>query len=126
MGIFGFGKKKKDTAANLPASETTENQALDQNLNNEAQYGGIYNLWLLFREKAAMPRRQELFEKLRTRFGNVDTVSDSDGIMSFAIYKYSVTYENGQTAPAQLMLFGCNPAEPSKIADDIARSQFWE
>lgn len=97
---------------------------LQQDLNEEAKHSGVYIMWLLFQEQAAMPSAALLEEKLRARFGGVDVVAQDKGVCSFALQKYPVTYEDGKQVPAQLLLTECAPVS-RPLGNPIARTQFW-
>lgn len=97
---------------------------LQQDLSEEAGLSAVYMMWLLFRKQAAMPPAEVVAEKLRARFGGVDTLARESGVYSFALQKYPVGYEGGKQMPAQLMLTECAPVK-RPFGDAIARTQFW-
>lgn len=117
-------------------ADSMEKQTLKQERDQKAKREGVYHIWLLFREMVPMPSQEAVLEKLRSHFGEVNALSEAVSdtksaldkleLMSFAVPKYSVTYQDGKTMPVQVMLVECHPVEELKIADDMARTQFWD
>ena len=98
---------------------------LRQDLSEEAQYSGVYIMWLLFHEKCDVPQTSVIHEKLKERFGDVDVVSGDSGMHSFALLSHLVTYEDGKEAASMVMMTDCDEIEKPH-GDDIARTQFWD
>jgi hypothetical protein len=101
-----------------------KNKVLNQDLNIEANFSGVYNITLLFQKKIEPLAYNVLFDKLKEKFGDVDVVSKSE-LSSFALKEHCVEYKEGKRFPSQLLITECNPVnEP--LGDDIARTQFWD
>lgn len=105
--------------------EPAKEPELHQDLSQEAKHSGVYCIWLLFREKAAMPSLEETLVKLRGHFGEVDVVSGDNGVHMFALPAHPVTYEGGRQVPSQVMITECGPKK-GDLADAVARTQFWD
>ena len=104
--------------------ETPDNgKVFKQDLSQEAKFSGVYAISLLFREKCGKPSTDALLEKLKTKFGGVDLVSDS-ALSAFALTEHLVTYNEGQRVPSQLLITECAPVK-KPFGDAIARTQFW-
>lgn len=101
-----------------------DENALKQDLTEQAHYSGVYMIWLLFQEKAENPSLSALTDKLSQKFGKVDVVSGEGGLRSFALTEHLVTYKNGGQAPSQVMLSECSEIK-KPFGDAIARTQFW-
>ena len=94
-------------------------------MSENAEYNGIYMMWLLFQDKCEMPTRAEVLEKLTACFGKVDVVSSDSEIGIYGLCSHMVTYEDNKKVPSQLMITGLNEInEPH--GDTIARTQFWD
>jgi len=72
--------KSEDADQNKP-SVNSEGSILKQDTSEKAQYSGVYMMWLMFQEKVPMPATPVLVDRLKARFGGVDVVSDTSGIV---------------------------------------------
>lgn len=100
------------------------NETLKQDLNQEAEYSGVYNITLLFQNKIDMPEYNIFLNKLIEKFNAVDIVSKSK-LFAFALSKHCVEYKDGEKVPSQLLITQCDPVK-KPIADNIFRTQFWD
>jgi hypothetical protein len=100
-------------------------KSLTQDLTQEAQFSGVYNLTLLFQKKSKGPSDKVLLEKLKEKFGGVDVVMAESLLSSFALTDHWVEYEGGQKVPSQLIITECSPVK-EPLGDAIARTQFWD
>ena len=116
-------KAPKNQEANQPVNG--ENSILKQDLSEKAKYSGVYVMRLLFKEKVSRPASPALTDRLKARFGGIDVVSDTSGLVSFALTDHLVTYKDDKKVPSQLMLVECNPVQ-EPIGDAINRTQFWD
>lgn len=84
-------------------------------------------LWiqLLFEQQPQRPETEVIRAALAERFGEVDTVTDSD-LCSFAVRKYPVQYSDA-TLPAQVLMAPATAFEGGSIQiGDFERSQIWD
>ncbi|MCM1091253.1 MAG: DUF4261 domain-containing protein [Butyrivibrio sp.] len=101
-----------------------EEKVLQQDLSQRQQTGGICPIKLLFREKTAMPPKEDMLTVMRKHLGEVECFSYDERMACFNPMKYKVKFKQGEM-PAQLMLTAS--AEPkNNHVDEIVRSQMWD
>lgn len=98
-------------------------QVLKQDLDEKSEFQRLFQMYLLFDEKAERPDAATIRNALEAHCGQVDTVSGDDALSSFAVDAYKVTYENGEL-PAQVMMADMTPFQPETITE-MERTQFW-
>lgn len=99
-------------------------KVLQQDLNQRQKAGGICPIHLLFREKLAMPPKEDMLALMRKRLGEVECFSYDGRMASFNPMKYKIKFEQGEM-PAQLMLTECVETKDWHM-DDVERSQMWD
>lgn len=115
MGLFGFGKKKD-----------RQEEPIKQDLKEPGEFQSLLTMQLLFREKGDRPSVEQIKAALTEAMGEVDVVADVDhSLSSFAIKRYPVVYDGGQSVPAQVLLTDFAPFDSGKV-DAIQRSQLWD
>lgn len=95
-----------------------------QNLKEKGEFRNVYFMHLLFAGEPQRPDLETIQKALKERFGEVDVVSPSPQLTSFAVKKYPVTYTDG-TVPAQVVMTEVREFEQDSI-DSFARSQLWD
>ena len=110
MGLLDKFKKKK---------------VLQQDLSQkEGHTGQIFMMYLLMKDKCAMPEKDMMTSVMEKHLGEVDCFSHDKGVAGFAVKKYEAQFKEGAVNP-QLMVMDCIKADKLKL-DDIARSQMWD
>ncbi len=95
-----------------------------QNRQEKGEFQNVYFMRLLFADKPLRPDLETIKKALEERCGEVDVVSPSSQLTSFAVKKYPVTYEDG-TVPAQVLMTEVQEFKQDSI-DAFARSQLWD
>lgn len=95
-----------------------------QNLKEKAEFRNVYYIHLLFTREPQRPDLETIRKALEKRCGEVDVVSRSSQLSSFAVKKYPVTYKD-DTVPAQVLMTEVREFEQDSI-DSFARSQLWD
>ncbi len=124
MGLFGFGKKKDQQEE--PKTKEVQEEPIKQNLEEKGEFQSLLTIQLLFREKGIRPSVEQIKAALTEAMGEVEVVADLDhSLSSFAVKRYPVEYDNGQSVPAQVLMADFNPFDSGKV-DAIQRSQLWD
>ncbi|MED4954563.1 DUF4261 domain-containing protein [Paenibacillus macerans] len=98
-------------------------RVLQQNLDEKSEFQRLFQMYLLFEEKAERPNAEAVRNALETRCGKTDIVSAADALSAFAVEAYKVAYKEGEL-PAQVMMADVTPFQQETITD-LERTQFW-
>ncbi len=112
MGLFKKKEKKADT------------EDFTQDLNEKAEYQNLYMIHLLFEEKPVKPDVETIQKAVIEKFGDVDVVSDSPQLTSFAVKKYLSHFKDA-SLPPQIIMAEVHEFDQESI-DGFSRSQLWE
>ncbi|WP_235847698.1 DUF4261 domain-containing protein [Paenibacillus tuaregi] len=103
--------------------EMESERVLKQNLDEKSEFQRLFQMYLLFEEKAERPNTEAIRNVLETQCGKTDTVSADNVLSLFAVEAYKVTYQEGEL-PAQVMMADVTDFQPETITD-LERTQFW-
>lgn len=98
-------------------------ESFEQNLNDKAEYGGIFSIQLLFKDSVGMPKKEDILSKLQKHVGNIDCITYNENLAGFACLEHIVHFEDGK-APAQLILTACKEFSCDSIGE-FEKSQMW-
>lgn len=101
-----------------------EKKVLQQDLSQRQQAGGVCPIHFLFREKVAMPPKEDMLTVMRKHLGEVECFSYDEKMAGFNPMKYKVKFEQGEM-PAQLMITEGVETKNYHM-DEVMRSQMWD
>lgn len=105
---------------------------LKQDLSQKAEFAHMFMIYLLFEEKPEPPDAETVRRAAEEKFGgaepivtpSVEMVSKQQELMSFAVKKYTVHFQDADLPP-QVMLAQGLEFDGSKVGV-MERSQFWD
>lgn len=95
-----------------------------QDLSEKEKESVMYFMWLLFENEPTRPAVKDIHNSLIEKFGEVDVVSDSNELSSFAIKKYISEFKDAKI-PTQLVMGDVTCFEQDTISD-FERAQLWD
>lgn len=99
------------------------NKVFNQDLSNEAEFENVYRMHLLFEDKPTKPKPSVIKDALDRKFGECHSISNNEGLTSFAINKYSVEYKEGKMPP-QVVMAEIHDFNGESISE-FDRQQLW-
>lgn len=104
--------------------ETDMSEVLKQDLSQEADSPDLFMIELLFEDKPALLEPEMVKAAAEEKFGEVDAVSTAGEMLSFAVKKYAVHFENGDVPPLAVLGQGLE-FDGSEISE-FERYQLWD
>lgn len=102
-----------------------EKEVFEQDLVEQGDFIRVFPIHLLFEREGDLPTAEALQEAAKDLLGETDIVSGKGGLISLAVKRCEVTYQDGEQVPAQVLMAEFNPFDPEKI-DSLTRTQFWD
>ena len=97
---------------------------LKQDLSQKAEAPNLFMIELLFEEKPALVKAEDLEKAAREKFGDIDAVMTGDEMISFAVKKYTAHFEEGDIPP--MAVLGQGLEFDSSTVSEFDRYQLWD